>query len=112
MVAPIGFGPTAVRQEDWPGCGWTAPSSAWLDRVWNAQVTVDHGLLILRSHVSVSVEWELGRFAKRLWAWMFPPELSCEVVQESTTPWNMKPAVACLGGRQGRDAEGLSPDWR
>ena len=77
MVAPSGFGLTAFRQEGQPGRGWTAPSTAWVDRVGNAQGTVDHGPLSLQSHVFVSVERDLGRFAMRLCAWMFPPELSC-----------------------------------
>ena len=86
MVAPNGFGLPAVRQEGRLSRSRTAPTTAWVDRVGNAQGTVDHGPLSLRSHVFVSVERDLGRFAKRLCAWMFPPELSCEVVQDSTTP--------------------------
>ena len=86
MVAPSGFGLPALRQEGWPSRGWTAPTTAWVDRVGNDQGTVDHGPLSLRSHVFVSIERDLGRFAKRLCAWMFPPEVSCEVVQDSTNP--------------------------
>ena len=86
MVAPSGFGLPSLRQEFRPSRGWTAPTTVWVDRVGNAQGTVDHGPLSLRSHVFVSVERDLGRFAKRLCAWMFPPELSCEVVQDSTNP--------------------------
>ena len=86
MVAPSGFGLPALRQEGRPSRGWTAPTTAWVDRVGNAQGTVDHGPLSLRSHVFVSIERVLGRFAKHLCAWMFPPELSYEVVQDSTNP--------------------------
>ena len=112
MVAPSGFGPTAVRQEGRPGRGWTAPSTAWVDRVGNGQGTVDHGPLSLWSHVFGSDKQDLGRFAKRLRAWLFLPKLSCEVAQDTTIPWTPRPAVACLSGRQGRAAEGWSPDWR
>ena len=96
MVAPSGFGLPALRQEGRPSRGWTAPTTAWVDRVGNAQGTVDNGPLSLRSHFFVSVVRDLGRFAKRLCAWMFPPELSCEVVQDSTNP-----------GHRGL----LSPEW-
>ena len=109
MVAPSGFGLPAVRQEGRPSRGWTAPTTAWVDRVGNAQGNVDHWPLSLRSHVFVSVERDLGRFAKRLCAWMFPPELSCEVVQDSTTPrprgllspaWVGRRAVLQMAGRR------------
>ena len=39
MVAPTGFGPTAVRQEGRPGLSRAAPSTAWVDTAGNAKRT-------------------------------------------------------------------------
>lgn len=47
MVAPSGFGPTAVGQEGRRGHGWAAPSTAWVDTVGNAQGTAGHWPLSL-----------------------------------------------------------------
>ena len=112
MVAPTGFGPTAVRQEGWPGLGRAAPSTAWVDTVGNAKRTAGHWPSSLRGHVLVSIEWDLGRSLKRLRVWRFPQELGCKVAQDSATSVSPRPPVACLGRQQGRAGEGWPPAWR
>ena len=97
-VAPSGFRPTAVGQEGRPVRGRASPRTVWADRVANAQGTAGHGPLRPRGHVVVSVKRDLGRRAKRLWAWRVPPDLSCEVTHESANPGSPRTPVTCLGG--------------
>ena len=112
MVAPTGFGPTAVRQEGRPGISRAAPSTAWVDTVGNAKRTAGHWPSSLRGHVLVSIQRDLGRSLKRLRVWRFPQELGCKVAQESATSVSPRPPVACLGRQQGLAGEGWPPAWR
>ena len=67
MVAPTGFGPTAVGKEGRPGLSRAAPSTAWVDTVGNAKRTAGHWPFSLRGHVLVSIERDVRQSLKRLW---------------------------------------------
>ena len=112
MVAPSGFGPTAVGQEGLPGLSRAAPITVWLDTVGNAKRAAGHWPSSLRGHVLVSIERDLGRSLKRLRVWRFPQELDCNVAQASATSGSPRPPFACLGRQQGHAGEGWPPAWR